>query len=214
MLRKHGKRFWKFFWHSDSFWSWLVNIIVAFFVIRYLFYPFIGMVLGTGFPIVAVVSESMEHGLHNGMICGNQFRDFKESFDNYWDSCGSWYENRGITKKQFQNFKFRNGFNKGDVIILWRSNPQNTEVGDILIFQNDKPQPIIHRVVKITKEDDQRYYTTKGDHNSNTINGSFGETKINESRVYGKGILRIPYLGWLKILFVEGAQIFGINIER
>ena len=208
MMDKDGKlkKAWNFFWHGDSLGSWLANVVVAFVVIRFIFYPLLGVVLGTSFPIVAVISESMEHGLHDGRLCGNYYADFKESFDNYWDSCGSWYEQREITKGGFSSFHFSNGFDKGDVILLWRANKNNIKIGDILIFQGDRPQPLIHRVVKIWEEDGKIYYQTKGDHNSASLTGSGGEEKISEERIYGKGIVRLPYLGWIKIAFVN---LFG-----
>ncbi len=212
--KSNSKIVWKFLWDDDSIWSWLANIIVAFLLIRYVVYPLLGLILGTSYPIVAVVSESMEHGLHDQMLCGRDFTDFKESFDNYWGICGDWYQQVGISKEQFQQFPFRNGFDKGDVIILWRANNQNLEVGDVLIFQGTKPQPIIHRIVKVMNESGKYYYQTKGDHNSNSIGGPYGETKIPEDRIFGKGLIRIPYLGWMKILFVDAVKPLGIKIER
>ncbi|HLC91257.1 MAG TPA: signal peptidase I [Candidatus Nanoarchaeia archaeon] len=214
-LKENGRRAWKFFWQDDSAASWIANIIVAFIVIRFVVYPLLGAVLGTNFPIVAVVSESMEHGLGpNGDICGNVFYEFRQSFDNYWEACGSWYEKEGITTEVFSAFPFQNGFDKGDVIILWRANKENIELGDILVFQADKPQPIIHRVVKVWQEDDAYFYQTKGDHNSDSITNGMGETKISESRIYGKGLIRVPYLGWLKILFVDAVKPLGLTIVR
>ncbi|MDP3697254.1 MAG: hypothetical protein Q8R55_04485, partial [Candidatus Taylorbacteria bacterium] len=143
MLKRHGKNVWNFFWNDDSPWSWIANVIVAFLVIRFLVYPLLGVVLGTSYPIVAVVSESMEHGLSNGILCGQQLEEFPQSFDNYWTVCGKWYEQRNISPEYFSTFPFRDGFDKGDVIVLWR--PNRLEVGDILIFQGGRPQPIIHR---------------------------------------------------------------------
>ena len=214
IIKRHGKKVWNFFWYEDSASSWVANIIVAFLVIRYLVYPSLGLILGTNYPIVAVVSESMEHGLHNNILCGEKLENHPESFDNYWKICGKWYEERGITKSEFSKFPLKNGFNKGDVIILWRANSDNTEAGDVLIFVGDKPQPIIHRVVKKWQEEEQYFYQTKGDHNSNSIQGQFGETIITENRILGKGVLRIPYLGWIKILFVDAVRPLGINIQR
>ncbi len=211
-LKHHGKRAWHFFWHDDSLWSWIANIIVAFLVIRYLLYPLLGAVLGTSYPIVAVVSESMEHGPHRGMLCGKYPAEFRESFDDYWEVCGEWYEERGISKEQFRSFPFRDGFRKGEVIILWRANAGNLKVGDILVFSSNKPQPIIHRVIKISQEKGEYFYQTKGDHNSNSIEG--GETRIGEERILGKGVVRVPYLGWVKILFVDAVKPLGITIER
>src|SRR3989344_5610508 len=120
MLKRHGKKAWNFFWNDDSPWSWIANVIVAFLVIRFLVYPLLGVVLGTSYPIVAVVSESMEHGLSNGILCGQQPEEFRQSFDNYWHACGKWYEQRNITQDDFSTFPFRDGFDKGDVIVLWR----------------------------------------------------------------------------------------------
>ncbi len=213
-FKEYSRKVWKFFWEDDTLASWLANIVVAFILIRFVVYPLLGLVLGTGYPIVAVVSESMEHGLYNDKLCGEYPTDFKHSFDNYWDNCGTWYESNGITKEEFKKFPFRNGFDKGDVIILWRANENNLEVGDVLIFQGTKPQPIIHRVVKIWEEDSNKYYQTKGDHNERSIEGNFGETKISQERILGQGLVRVPYLGWLKIIFVEMLRPFGVNIVR
>tara|TARA_Y100000310_G_scaffold325814_1_gene389886 strand:+ start:316 stop:975 length:660 start_codon:yes stop_codon:yes gene_type:complete len=212
-LHHHGKRVWFLFWHQDSAASWIANIVVAFLIIYFIFYPALGSVLGTEFPIVAVVSGSMEHGIR-GDLCGQEFDEFYESFDNYWRICGSWYENIGISKEQFEAFPFKDGFNTGDMLILWRADRNNLEVGDILVFQAHKAQPIIHRVIRIWEEDGERFYQTKGDHNARSITQSLNEDKISEDRVYGKGAIRIPYFGWVKILFVDLVRPFGIEIER
>src|SRR3989344_1354401 len=185
---KHSiKKAWNFFWHDESITSWALNVVVAFLLIRFIFYPVLGIVLGTSFPIVAVVSESMEHGL---------------------------YEGQGISKEQFESFRFKNGFDKGDVIVLWRADRENLQVGEILVFQANKAQPIIHRVVKVWQENGEYYYQTKGDHNEDSIAGGLEETKISEERIYGKGVLRLPYLGWVKILFVDLVRPLGWDIQR
>ncbi len=213
-VKLQGKNTWNFFWNDDSIWSWLANIVVAFLVIRFIVYPVLGLLLGTSYPIVAVISESMDHGTSDGLICGQHLVDFPESYDHYWDVCGQWYESNGITKEEFRKFPFKNGFRKGDVVLLWRANEENLDVGDILIFQGNKVQPIIHRVVNSWEEDGLVYYQTKGDHNNGIITGAYGEEKIGMERVLGKGLIRIPYLGWLKILFVDAVKPLGINIQR
>ncbi|MBS3124511.1 hypothetical protein J4437_07845 [Candidatus Woesearchaeota archaeon] len=213
-LNHYSKKTWNFFWNDESLASWIANLIVAFLVIRFLVYPFLGLVLGTSFPIVAVVSESMEHGLHQKVICGQLYEEFPESFDNYWKACGNWYEKQDISKEEFKKFPFQNGFNKGDVIILWRAKTSNLDIGDILVFQGDKPQPIIHRLVRKWEENGAWYYQTKGDHNRDSIPGGLGEVKIEETQIYGQGLLRLPYLGWVKILFVDAVKPLGWRIER
>lgn len=208
------KKTWHFLWHSDSPWSWLANLIIAFLVIKFLIYPLLGFLLGTSYPIVAVVSQSMEHGLYGSQLCGQTFYDFKDSFPNYWEVCGDWYENNNFTAAQFRQFPFKNGFNKGDIILVWGSRPENLEVGDILIFWGEKPQPLIHRLIKKWPENGQYYFQTKGDHNRESITGPLGETQIPEERILGKGILRIPYLGWVKIIFVQAVRPLGWTITK
>lgn len=208
------KKFWYFFWQSDSPWSWLANIVVAFLVIKFLVYPFLGWVLGTPYPVVAVISESMEHGVSLGYLCGKKVSGFKESFDNYWAVCGDWYEKNNISKTQFQRFPLKEGFRKGDIVLVWGSEPENLEIGDVLIFQGSKPQPIIHRLVRKWEEGGKYFFQTKGDHNKKSLEGFWGETKISEERILGKGVLRIPYLGWVKILFVQAVRPLGWTITK
>ncbi|MBT4604051.1 signal peptidase I [archaeon] len=213
-----AKKAWHFIWHSDSPWSWIANILIAFVLIKFIFYPVLGAVLGTPFPVVAVVSESMEHGLHNGEICGQDFDSFPKNFDSYWNVCGPWYENNDnlespIAKEDFKKFKFKNGFNKGDIMVLWRANSNNLDVGDVLVFKGPGGQPIIHRVVKVSQEDNSYFYQTKGDHNSDTFGGFLGEDSISEDRIYGQAILRIPFLGWIKVGFANFLSLFGITVS-
>ncbi len=213
-----AKKFWNFLWNSDSAASWILNIILAFILIKFIVYPFLGIVLGTSFPVVAVVSESMEHGLYEGVICGQTFKEFPNGFDSYWNTCGYWYEDYNITKENFEDFPLHNGFNRGDIIVLWRADSTNTEVGDVIVFQGPKPQPIIHRVVNTwTVENEaselEYFYHTKGDHNKDSFGGDMGELKIGEDRVYGKALFKIPYLGWVKIGFAELIGLIGIEMS-
>jgi len=207
------KKTWDFLWHSDSTWSWLANLAIAFLLIKFIIYPGLGLLLGTNYPIVAVLSESMEHGLHNQRLCGEKLDDFKDSFPNYWENCGDWYENNNLQQQQFQKFPFKQGLNKGDIVIVWRAKPEKIQIGDVLIFQGNKPQPIIHRLVKKWEAQGQFYFQTKGDHNDKS-SSSIPETKISENRLLGKGILRIPYLGWIKIAFVEAVKPLGWTITK
>ena len=55
-------KIWYFVWEEDSVLSWAVNIVLAFFLIKYLVYPGLGLALGTTHPVVAVVSGSMAPG--------------------------------------------------------------------------------------------------------------------------------------------------------
>ncbi|MFA5797412.1 MAG: signal peptidase I [Candidatus Woesearchaeota archaeon] len=210
------KKIWHFIWYEDSVWSWIINIIIAFVLIKFIIYPGLGLLLGTNLPIVAVVSESMDHGMvqkctqcnyltesctkYQYEICG-QYSDTRTSLntDEYWSKCGKWYEDRGITKEMFSTYKMDSGFAKGDIILLKGINYDKLTVGDIIVFQSGLPYPIIHRVVKI---DD--VIQTKGDHNSAQIEDTnVNEKYVTKDKIIGRAWIRIPYLGYVKIWFVD-----------
>ncbi|MDO8661146.1 MAG: hypothetical protein Q7K43_04610 [Candidatus Woesearchaeota archaeon] len=196
-IKQFAKRAWHFIWHEDSLASWAVNVVLAFVIVKFVVYPLLGIFLGTGFPIVAVVSESMTHG---------------SGFDEWWQkpacrslggvySQGEWYQNNSISKEAFYQFSFKNGFDKGDVMVL--SSTKNIGIGDILVFKANTPfDPIIHRVIS-----NDTFLTTKGDHNCNT--GPF-EKEIYPEQMLGKAILRVPLVGWVKIGFVKILNSIGI----
>ena len=184
------KKVWHFLWYEDSLLSWFVNLILAFVLVKFLIYPGIGLLLDTNYPIVAVVSGSMEH---NG-----------QSFDAWWEEVSPWYTSKGITKEQFRTFYFKNGFNKGDIMVLKGIEPKAIKEGDVLVYESSRHvNPIIHRVVNITQDNDKYLFETKGDNNPSSDRDLVSEPQI---RTTGKAILRLPYLGWIKIGFV---QFFG-----
>ena len=190
------KKVWYFLWEEESIWSWLANLAIAFVVIKYLLYPGLGLLLGTPAPIVAVVSGSMEHEGNfdqfwtGGMCCNSLCTDrFVQ---------GNYYENMNISREMFMDFDFVNGFNKGDIMILY--SPKKSQSGDVVVYVvPNRPDPIIHRVLKISEENGKKYYWTKGDHNCDM--GAF-EKQIPEERVIGKAVWRVPFLGYVKIAAV------------
>ncbi len=208
---KTWKRIWHFLWREDSAASWIVNVILAFVIIKFILYPALGFVLGTSFPIVAVVSESMEHDItreyrmtsegkvytDNYVMCGNKYEESKRvSFNVFWEECGGWYEGKSISQQQFKDFSLHNGFNKGDIMIL--RSAKDVEVGDVIVFWASRPEPIIHRVVAV----EEGKYLTKGDHNSKE------DGFVSQDKVIGKALLRVPFLGWVKVWFVSFIQLF------
>lgn len=216
-LKKLWKQVWHFIWEDNSIWSWLVNIVLAFVIIKFLVYPGLGLMLATSHPVVAVVSESMDHGIEANELgqlnlCG-QVYEKKQSVspDEYWNTCGQWYEsNFNITQEEFKKYKLSRGFSKGDLIILKGVMPKDVKVGDIIVFQTKRPDPIIHRVVDKWQENGNYFFQTKGDHNSGSIkNSQMDETKVAEQQVIGRAVVKIPLLGWVKILFVSLMQFIG-----
>jgi signal peptidase I len=201
-VKKHAKKAWWFIWEDDSWASWFVNIVLAFVIIKFLVYPGLGAALHTSHPIVAVVSGSMEHD---------------GSFDDWWSSSAmcedtacaqsEFYSSRGIEKETFQDFRFHNGFNKGDIMILYRTKPSKVEVGDVIVFMADRPDPIIHRVISSKKDAGAFVFSTKGDHNQGSF---YFESSIRESDYIGRAVVRIPFLGYIKIGFVKLLSLTGM----
>ncbi|MBI2546644.1 signal peptidase I [Candidatus Woesearchaeota archaeon] len=188
------KRFWHFIWEEDSVWSWLANIAIAFVLIKFIVYPGLSLVLGTTHPIVAVVSGSMEH---------------PDDFDAWWEQHEQFYQSFGIAKEEFRGYRFPHGFNKGDIMVLRGIEPKDIKKGDVIVFNGGKSDPIIHRVVNSWEENNVYYFQTKGDNNPRSLPGI--ETRIKEDLVIGKASVRIPLLGYIKLLFVEFLQLIGVS---
>ena len=183
---KMGKVY-HFIFHDDSIWSWIVNIILAFILVKFVIYPVLAFVLGSSLPLVAVISGSMEH---DGL-----------DFDDWWAENGEWYESNDISKEEFESYKFINGFDKGDVMVLGRWD--DAEPGDTLVyFSGSHSYPIIHRVIYINEEENT--YQFKGDNNDGP-----DPSLVDEEQMLGKALLRIPKIGWIKIWFTEFTGIGG-----
>ncbi|MBS3112827.1 signal peptidase I [Candidatus Woesearchaeota archaeon] len=191
-IKKYLKKAWHFLWHDDSFASFIANIIVAFIIIKFVVYPGLGLIFGTDLPIVAVVSSSMEHNL---------------GFEEWWGNAQSWYNKNQITKEDFLGYPLKSGFNKGDIMLVSSATESNIELGDVIIFNVGRENPIIHRVVKIYNENMTVYYQTKGDnYKTNPVplqSGSLNELKIPVEAIRGKALFRIPFIGYIKIFAVD-----------
>jgi hypothetical protein len=189
-------RVYEFIFVEDGPYSIAAFCVVAYFGIRFLVFPVIGFAAGTSLPIVAVISDSMVHGdgweespaMCNSTPCSQQ--DF--------------YAQYNISMDAFDSFRFDNGFNKGDVMLVRGEN--SYEVGDVVVYQADNRPPVIHRVISVK---DDNTYVVKGDNNPAPIQ-STGEFNLDESRIIGSAYARLPFLGWVKIGVVNALQrVFG-----
>jgi hypothetical protein len=220
-IKENLKKFWNWLWNSESIWSYIVFLVLLFIVVKFIFLPGLGLVFGTSLPLAIVESSSMDH--HSLKYClnydsrGNCVRESSDyilcdktfssnefkNFNEYWGACGQWYEkNTNITQEQFSSFKFKNGFSKGDIIIIFGKKTSDIKIGDIIIFQSAQPTPIIHRVISLNP------LQTKGDHNpkqliANNNLYNVDETNIKDSHAIGVAVARIPYMGWVKLGLVE-----------
>ena len=140
-----------------------------------------GFFLGTSFPFVAVMSDSMTHDGH--------------AIQNYY----VWMESRGFTRDQLQEFPFSNGFNKGDALII--SSPEEVSIGDVVVYVNpDLGYAIIHRVINATSAG----YVTKGDRNP-----AADPWIVQERWLKGKAAFLLPLVGWIRVLPADIIQALG-----
>ncbi len=214
------KKAWKWIWQSDSILSWVVALAVIYIIVKFIFFPGLSLILGSSLPLAGVESSSMEHQIvkdNYGVLslCNNVYNSQNKkslNFSEYWENCGDWYEQRNISKQTFSTFPLKNGFSKGDVIIVWgRFKPK---LGEIIIFKpnpdSTAPRPIIHRIVNINENG---IIQTKGDHNKKQLTKDNNiyktdETNIKQEQIIGKAVIRIPFLGYPKIWAIEIINAF------
>jgi len=189
-LKKLWKKFWFILWKDDSLKGWIFSIIFLFILIKFIFFPTLSLVTGTALPLAIVESCSM---YHEGNLLSN--------YDKWWESHESKYSEYSIEKQEFENFKFKKGFNKGDILFIIKAKPEKLKIGDVIIFSADKKNPIIHRIIKIEKEGNEYVFSTIGDNNNGQL--SF-ETNIKQEQLVGKAVFKLaPYVGWGKLIFYE-----------
>jgi len=189
-LKKVWKKVWFLLWKDDSWKGWVFSIIFLFVFIKFIFFPVLGFVSGTSLPLAIVESCSMYHK-------GNLFSDF----DEWWENHESKYSKFTINKLDFQDFKLKNGFNKGDILFIIRANPEKLKEGDIIIFQSNQRNPIIHRIIDISEKDGKFVFSTIGDNNNGQL--SF-EEEITQDLLVGKAVFKAaPYMGWVKLIFYD-----------
>ena len=166
----------------------LRGILMA--IILYFFIQ-ISLTVATGVdnPISVVISGSMDH--HGA------------SLDEWWMEKGHEYAPYGVTKLEFSQFPYANGFERGDILLIKGVSATSISVGDVIVFTRDSDEiPVVHRVVEITMVGGVRYFLTKGDFNSVADNYHDGETiGVHESRIIGRVGGIIPSVGNITLWF-------------
>jgi hypothetical protein len=160
--------------------------------IKLIFFPGLSLITGTQLPLAIVESCSMYHE-------GNFFSDFDEWFERHERK----YDRKRIEYEDFLGFPFKKGFNKGDILFIIGADAEDLEIGDVIVFQGNQKNPIIHRIIdkNVNKDDGRIYFSTIGDNNNGQLQE---EDKIYETQIIGKAVFRIaPYVGWGKLMFFE-----------
>lgn len=189
-LKEALKKFWFIVWQDDSPKGWIISLIFIFIFIKFIFFPGLSFITGTQLPLAIVESCSM---YHQGDILGN--------FDTWYERHDDKYDNLDISQEQFEDFHFKKGFNKGDILFITGTKPENVEVGDVIIFQAPTTNPVIHRVINIKQSGDTYTFETIGDNNNGQL--SF-EKSISQEQLIGKARFKLaPLVGWAKLIFFE-----------
>lgn len=172
-VKKNLKKVWHFLWEEESLASYIIFILIAFLVLRFIAFP--GFLYFSGYSdVAAVVSPSMVHNdLTNHTFYG-------------------WL---AFNKISSEGWPFMNGLNVGDVIFVKKVPAEEIKVGDIVLFYSTQGQ-IIHRVVEIKNEGGAYYYTTKGD--ANTVSMDL-EKNLTYDMIKGKLMTKVPYFGYPKV---------------
>lgn len=136
--------------------------------------------MGTEYPVVAVVSTSMEH---------------TQADETFYP----WLEENNISQGEVEQWSFSRGLQKGDLVAVHGIEFNKIKIGDVIVYKFPGEEPIIHRVVGI----EDNALITKGDNNYwIDQKGNSIAPPIQEENVQGKAAVHIPLLGWVKIAFL------------
>ena len=189
-IKRFFKQFWNLLWKDDSFKGWIFSIVFLFIFIKFIFFPVLSLATGSSLPLAIVESCSMYHD-------GNVFSDYADWMQRH----ESKYESININKSEFDRFRFKNGLNKGDILFIVGAKPEKLKLGDIIIFNAGTQNPVIHRIINITKNNGEYTFSTIGDNNNGQLSS---EISIPKNKLVGKTAIRIvPYIGWIKLIFFE-----------
>ena len=188
------KKIWHFLWKENSIWSWLADIALILIIAQFIFFPLMSLIFATPLPFVIIESNSMHHS---------------DSFDKWYVEFGNWYTSNGITLQDMEEWSYRNGLDKGDLMAIIGKDYEDYKVGDIIIFKTKiQDTPVIHRIVAIEEKNNEFIFSTKGDNNQGQISflGFNVEKEIKQEQVLGTAVFRVPWLGWVKLVPVEIAN--------
>lgn len=110
-------------------------------------------------------------------------------------------------------------YSKGDLLFLSGEEPNDIGFGDVIVFDpngvwlSPPTEPVVHRVINITFYGGIWWYMTKGDANllpdqwsyqpEGEFNPFIDPRWIPQTKIIGKVVGRIPFIGWVKILLTE-----------
>ncbi|KAJ2503253.1 Signal peptidase complex catalytic subunit [Coemansia sp. RSA 1972] len=102
-------------------------------------------------------------------------------------------------------------YHRGDILFL-HNGYTPIEVGEVVVYKlDDKPIPIVHRVIKVHTENEteKQYLLTKGDNNTADDRGLYnpGQLWIQRDEIIGRVKGFVPYAGMGTIWMNEYPQL-------
>ncbi len=103
--------------------------------------------------------------------------------------------------------------NKGDVLFVRGEETSNVQNGDVIVFDaiglwyGAPQEPIVHRIVDKWISDEVWYFVTKGDANEYP-----DPVPIPEKGIFGVMSLRVPFIGWVKIVLFDYGILFPLIV--
>jgi hypothetical protein len=179
-LRKayHGyKKYWNKL--TSGLFGYVVYAALGIFL-AFLLNQALAFALSTDLPVVAVVSNSMQH-------------DSSTEVNHY-----QWLEkNMGYNRSYIDSWPIKDGFFVGDLPIV-QNRQKDYKVGDVIVYSvPNQNVPIIHRIIKINPDGS---YMTKGDHNPQLLPFEYS---VKPQQIHGRVIFIIPKLGYFKVIVTK-----------
>ena len=219
---------------NKSWISWTVYLISAL-VFALLLYSVIGFVLKTPFPLVIVVSGSMEPVYFRGdlIILQGATADTlnapvvelpQQSLQgsSVGEFAVTYCINKNSPDQEIPCSAFRSQFLSGQIkpsdvttskiLIVDRNQEISVKTaGDVVVYFSDLQgnKPVIHRAVLKIKAKDGVFILTKGDSAFNPFidqEAGISYSPIPVSELKGKSLFKIPLIGYLKLLLIDDVQ--------
>lgn len=201
--------------------DWPVYLISAF-LIAYVIYGAMGFALNTSAPMVIVVSESMSPTMHRGdvvMLLGTSAEHVNAKEINTGLSTL-----QGVPLTVF-------AMSEDNTLVFSDGQRLDTDQsGDIIVYFSEfRNEQVIHRAVAKLRAADGAYLITKGDNwQTNTaVDQDCGMVvagiperncvtlfPLTDSDLQGKAVLRVPLLGYVKLLLIDDVQVLLFGCQR
>ncbi|MDO8427835.1 MAG: hypothetical protein Q7S92_01350 [Candidatus Diapherotrites archaeon] len=219
---------------KKSWISWTVYLISAF-VFAFLLYSIIGFILQTSFPLVIVVSGSMEPVYFRGDLIVLQGTNPESlnaplitlsSQSIHWTSyCIKKNEpEKEILCSQAKQELLLTDLRTSDIVttrLVFDGNQiiKIQSLGDVIVYFSDLQgnKPVIHRAVAKIKTADGMFVLTKGDSVFNPLidqESGISFSPIPVSELKGKTLFRIPWLGYLKLILIDDLQVLLLGCRQ